>query len=293
MKTIPVNLAAHIATKRTTLATALKVTREDGTVYGWTTHDINDPVDNGDGGGEVTYLANPGLKVTAIQIASGAAVGNLELTTLHDGTVFTTGDILGGKWRNAAFSIFRYNYDALADGVEWILAGTLGEFSLRKNTVIIELRDLRQYLQQTVGSASSKTCRARLGDSLCTVSLVGSPGFYTVTGTLDSVTSQQIFRDSTRTEAADFFGEGTFEFTSGANAGQKVRVKEYAADGTFTLWGQMFGTVDGTETYEAVAGCRKRIDEDCIAKFDNVLNFQGEPHRKGIDDLTKSPKADV
>jgi len=285
MKTIPANLATHLATRETTLAVALKVTRDDmsATVFGWTTHDTDDVVSG------VVYSANPGLQVTSMQIASGAAVGNMELTTLHDQTIFTTAEILGGVWRNAAFEIFRYNYVAPADGVENLLAGTFGEFEIRQNTVVIELRDLRQYLQQTVGDASSKTCRARLGDARCGVVLVGSPGFFTVSGTLDSAVSNQVFRDSTRTEAVNWFDEGEITLTSGPNTGIRMKVKSYAADGTFTLALPYLGAVAGTETYDAVAGCRKRLEEDCRDKFDNVIRFVGEPHRKGIDNLTKSP----
>ena len=161
MKTLPANLAAHVATRSTTLATALKITRTDGAVFGFTTHDVDDII------AAVTYKANPGLAVTDIVTAANAAVGNLELTTLHDGTTFTTSDVLGGVWRNAAFILFRYNWASIADGIDTLMAGTLGEFELRQNTVIAELRDLRQYLQQSVGNASSKTCRARLGDARC------------------------------------------------------------------------------------------------------------------------------
>ena len=52
MKTMPSALALHIATRNTTLATALKITREDGAVFAFTTHDIDDLV------GGVTYLAS-------------------------------------------------------------------------------------------------------------------------------------------------------------------------------------------------------------------------------------------
>ncbi|MBI4291330.1 MAG: DUF2163 domain-containing protein [Betaproteobacteria bacterium] len=284
MKTLPTALAAHVATRDTTLATALKITRSDGEVFAFTTHDVDDPVDG------VTYLSNPGLDVTDIVIAADAAVGNLELTTLHDGTVFTTADILGGAWRNAAFILFRYNWASLAAGVDTLLAGTFGEVTLKQNQVVAELRDLRQYLQQSVGSASSKTCRYRLGSTdknaggLCMKDLTA----FTVTGTLTGVTSNQVFRDSARTENLAWFDEGQITFTGGANSGLSAKVKAYAADGTFTLALPLYGTVAIGDTYSAVAGCRKRLDEDCVAKFDNALNFGGEPHRKGLNDLTKA-----
>ena len=283
MKTLPTNLDAHIATRETTLATALKITREDATVFGFTTHDVSDPVDG------VTYSANPGLYVTDIVIAANAAVGNMELTTLHDGTVFTTADILNGVWRNAAFIIFRYNWASLADGIDTLLSGTFGEATLRQNTVVVELRDLRQYLQQSVGDASSKTCRARLGDARCAKVLTS----FTYTGTLTGATSNQVFRDSARAEEVNWFDEGEITWTGGANDGLSAKIKSHAADGTFTLALPMYGTVAIGDTYSVVAGCRKRLAEDCVAKFDNVLNFVGEPHRQGLNDLTKAAAPSV
>lgn len=278
MKTLPSALATHVATRSTTLATALKITRTDGEIFGFTTHDVDDVVSG------VTYSSNPGLETTDIVISANAAVGNLELKTLHDGTVFTTADVLGGVWRNAEFLIFRYNWASLGDGIDTLMAGTFGEFELKQNCVVAELRDLRQYLQQSVGDASSRNCRARLGDARCRKDLTS----FTYTGTLTGVTSNQVFRDSARTEALAWFDEGEITFTSGPNNGLSAKVKSYAADGTFTLALPFLGTVAIGHTYSAVAGCRKRLEEDCRDKFDNVLNFVGEPHRKGIKDITKS-----
>ena len=278
MKSLPAALAAHVATRETTLATALKITRTDAQIFGFTTHDITDSISG------VSYAANPGLSVTDIVSASSAAVGNMELSTLHDGTVFTTAAVLGGVWRNAAFTIFRYNWASLTDGIDTLLTGTIGEIELRQNMVIAELRDLRQYLQQPVGDVSSKTCRARLGDSRCTKVLTT----FTYTGTLTAVTSNSVFRDASRTEAVNWFDEGKITWTGGANSGSSVKVKSYALNGTFTLALPMYSTVAIGDTYSAVAGCRKRLAEDCVTKFNNVLFFQGEPHRKGINSLTKS-----
>jgi len=282
MKTLPSALALHIATRNTTLATALRITRQDGTVYAFTTHDIDDVV------GGVTYLAKPGLAASDIVIAANAAVGNLQLTTLHDGTVFTTADVLGGRWRNAAFTIFRYNWASIGDGIDTLLSGTLGEFTLLRNSVTAELRDFRQYLQQSVGDASSKTCRARLGDARCKKDLTA----FTHTGTITSVTNEQTFADSGRTEAAQWFNEGEITFTAGDNSGLSAKIKTFAG-GQFTLAIPLILPVLVGDTYRAVAGCMKRVDEDCFAKFGNAVNFVGEPHRKGMNDLTAPPSIAV
>ena len=288
MKTLP----AAFSTRITTFATALKITRKDGGVLGVTTHDIDDPISG------VTYLSNPGLDVSNIVIAANAAVGNLELTTLHDNTVFTTAAIFDGLWRNTDFTIFRYNYEDLAGAVDTLLTGTLGENEIRLNEVFCELHDLRQYLQQMVGSVSSKNCRYRLGSTdknnggLCTKDVSAAP--FTMPFVVTSVTSNQVFRDSARAEAADYFAEGEIEWLTGASVGVPAKkVKEYAANGTFTLAIPMYSAVLVGDTGNVTVGCRKRFEEDCRIKFNNGLNFGGEKDRKGLNDLTKSVQPNV
>jgi uncharacterized phage protein (TIGR02218 family) len=282
VKSIPSALATHYALGSTTCAYGMRITRTDDEVYAFTSHDVSDTID------AIEYVAD-GLNVTNIVIAADLAVGNLELRTLHDGTVFSTVDIFNGVWHNAEFEIFRYNWASLGDGVETLLTGTLGELEILQNEVMCELRDIRQAIQQPVEVLSSKTCRARLGDDLCAKDLTA----FTHTGTLTGVTSNQVFRDSSRGEAANYFDEGELHFTSGPNAGVRRKIKSYAANGTFTLALPLFGTVAIGHTYSAIAGCRKRLEEDCLTKFNNVVNFQGEPHRRGVNNLTAAPDVSV
>lgn len=90
--------------------------------------------------------------------------------------------------------------------------------------------------------------------------------------------------------AADWFAEGVVTFTSGANAGMRARVKAYGASSDFELLVAMPHDLEVGDTLQAVAGCRKRLQEDCRDRFDNVINFQGEPHLPGVDALTAAPE---
>lgn len=283
-KTIPALLLTNYASDTPTTAFGLKITRADAEVFGWTSADI----DTEDIGDSVLYRATPGLDVASWAASAGLAVGNTELSILHEDDTITRADILAGRWNNAEFNLFRYNWASPSDGIEYISSGRLGEVMPRAGHYVVELRDLRQYLQQPVGAASTKTCRARLGDAMCRVDLGG----WTETGTITGVTSKQVFADSSRTEADDYFGEGILTWTAGLNTGLSQKVKTYASD-TFTLSLPMIFDVQVGDTYSVVAGCRKRLDEDCAAKFSNELNFQGEPHRPTVDELTSSPDVNV
>ena len=289
MRTINAALTTHYALGATTLATALKITREDGTVFGYTSHHVDASISS------VTYSATPGLDIKGIEVAASLAVGNLKLTTLNDGTIFTATDLHNGVWNNAAFIIFRYNHVTPSDGTDVQLVGNIGEVGINNGFLEFELRDIRQNMQQSVEVKSSKTCRARLGDSMCGVPLTGSPTNYTFTGTVTHVTAgNQTFRDSTRTQAEGWFDEGEITFTSGNNAGVSRKIKSFnyqvsPLNGTFVLALPLFGTVQVGDAYTAITGCRKRREEDCRDKFSNTINFQGEPDRKGLDNITQSP----
>ncbi len=281
-KVIPAGLLSNYHSDSPTVAWAIKITRTDDAVYGWTSADRDATID------AVIYESAPGLSVASFASSAGLAVDNSELTVLADDTIITRADILAGRWNNAAYLLFKYDWTDVSAGEEVISAGFLGELHPRSGAYVAELRALQQYLQQPVGAASTKTCRARLGDAMCMVDLGG----WTETGTITSVTSKQVFTDSSRTEADDYFGEGILTWTAGLNTGLSQKVKTYASD-TFTLSLPMIFDVQIGDTYSVVAGCRKRLDEDCAAKFSNELNFQGEPHRPTVDELTSSPEVNV
>lgn len=291
MKVIPIALADHYATGSTTIAEAIEIIRTDGTAFRFTSAVEGDEVD-----GEF-YSAEQGFTVSSVVLTSGLAVDNMELTTIDDGTLFDVLDIKAGIWSNAAFRIFRYNYMSPADGIDTLITGTFGEITLPQGSIKIELRGLQQKLQQTVGSASTKTCRARFcdfpepaGNNLCTLDVAG----FTYSGTVTGVTDNGVFAASALAQTGSEFTEGIVTWLTGANAGLRAKVRVY--DGgtkTFTLVLPMARDVEIGDTFEAVIGCSKRLEEDCFTRFDNAVNFQGEPHRPGVDALTASPIPDA
>lgn len=276
MKTIPSGLGTHEALGTTTLAFIVRIVRPDATVYAFTSSQDSLTISG------TTYLPDPGVDVSNLVTSSGLNVDNLEMTVVDDGYLFVRGDVLDGKWRNATFVISRVNYANPSAGTETLLSGTFGEIGLHNGHVVVELRGLQQYLQQQVGIVTSKTCRARLGDTACTKDLTS----FTYTGTLTSVASSRVFTDSGRAEATGWFDDGLITFTSGPLVNTSWKIKTFAA-GVFTLSVAPFQSVTASTTYTAIAGCRKRMAEDCATKFSNVLNFQAEPHLPGMDALTK------
>jgi uncharacterized phage protein (TIGR02218 family) len=273
----PALLTTHYGAGTTTTADLLKITRKDGAIYAFTSASESVTI------GGVVYASAQGLDISSLEVSAGLNVDNLELTTLDDGSTFVRSEVLAGVWRNADFVISRYNWSTPTDGVEVRMVGTVGEVHLRRGSIVAELRGLQQYLQQPIGSVSSKTCRARLGDTMCRVVLSG----YTVAGTITAVASNQTFTDSSKAQAAEYFNEGILTFTSGPLIGLSSKVKTFAG-GVFVLALPMLQTPVVGNTFSVIAGCQKRLS-DCTGKFNNVLNFQGEPHLPGIDAMVTAP----
>ena len=285
MKTFTAALSTHYASRATTLAVCLAITRTDGRAFRLTSHD-QDLVVNSD-----RYLAGPGLDLSDLAFTAGLAPDNLELKILYADDAITREDLIAGRWDNAAFTLFEVNCEALSAGTNILATGTTGEVRIaRDDGFTVELRSLKQALQKPVGIVTQKTCRYRLGDSRCGVDLAP----YTLAGeAVSGVTSQRVFAASgiaadSPTYAADWWKEGLVTFTTGDNAGVARKVKT-SSGATIELVAPMpFAIVVG-DLFTIVAGCQKRLEADCRDKFDNVLNFGGEPHLPGVDALTAVP----
>lgn len=111
-----------------------------------------------------------------------------------------------------------------------------------------------------------------------------APGKYSVLAgglyTFDvSAAGGEIFIDYTY--QIGFFAYGKVTFTSGQNAGFSMDVKAFAP-GVVTLAMTLPYPLAVGDTYTIVAGC-DRLFGTCKARFNNVVNFRGEPYIPGQD----------
>ena len=68
------------------------------------------------------------------------------------------------------------------------------------------------------------------------------------------------------------------KWLTGDNAGLKaLAVKSHAADGSIETYDPSYYAVQVGDTYEMIPGCNKIWDGDCRTKFNNNINFGGDP----------------
>lgn len=214
------------------------------------------------------YQCIPGVDRTAYLSSSDMAPSAVDLEGFVGYGGITYDAIASGVFDGARCYAFLTTFTAPIEDEEEVTVALLGKTSLRDKRFRIEKMSLVDALGQTISDAVTSTCIHELGDSGCQINLAT----HTVTGTLTSVTSRTVLRDSTRSEAADWFGNGSIEFLSGPNAGLRpLDIKSYAADGTITTHDAAYYPPANGDSYRMIPGCRGR-KVDCVTKWNNVAN---------------------
>lgn len=241
-------------------------------LYGSTVY-LTDHVRNLVMGGH-TYRTDSGYEFTGQAAEASMAPGMLDLSGIAGLAGIDYDTIASGVFDNARVYAFATTWLTPTEDEEPLGLAFLGKTTLRDARYTAEMMMAIDALNQSTGKTYTAMCpKAFGGQEYAGCGIALAP--ITVTGTLTSVTSASVFRDSTRTEAADYFGEGTIAFTTGDNAGLKpMEIKTHAADGTLTLHEALHYLPQVGDAYTLIPGCRKR-QEDCRDKWNNIDNFGG------------------
>lgn len=283
MKTLDSRFTSHLALRAKSLATLWKVTRRDGVIFGFTDH--SNAVTYDDGSGSLEYEAEAGFTRTAVSSNAALSVDNLDVESYVTSDKIKTADIRAGLYDRAEVVVYQVIYSEPSVTGVTLRRGTIGEIQLRDFGYIAEVRGLNQAFTITFVESYTPTCRADLGDSRCTINLAP----FTDSGTVVGSTSHRDFTATISTaRATDFHSFGVVYWLTGDNSGFNMEVKKYTSPNVFELFLSMPFPIAIGDTFDVVAGCDKRR-ETCISKFNNILNFVGEPDIPGIDQILKTP----
>ncbi|WAC06576.1 MAG: DUF2163 domain-containing protein [Thermodesulfobacteriota bacterium] len=284
MKTISPALQTHLEGDNLTLAFCWKITRQDGVTLGFTSND-KDIVYDG-----VTYEAATGGDRTAISTTSQMNPDQVDLEGLlfDEGDGVLENDLREGKYDYAEIWLFLINFMNTGMGIIKLRRGRFGKVKIEQGKYTASITSMTDYFSKKMCEAYSAECRADLGDSRCGVNLTALK----VTGAVTGVTDNRVFADSSRTEANDYFNYGYIHWLTGDNAGLSMEVKDWGlSTTTFTLFLAMPKTIQIGDTYEAYPGCDKKVST-CEDKYDNVINFRGEPFVPPESVINQSPDAE-
>ena len=308
MKTISNALYEHFGQDCTTLAALWKLTRTDGTVMGFTTHDQDITYQSADDLTSVRYAAATGMANSASDSNSNLSVDNLEVTGFLDSADIDETDIRAGVYDNATVEERLVNWADLSMGDMLVRAGFLGTIKMVNGLFTAELRGLTQKLSTAMGDTYGPVCRAELFSNAADDDGSWRPWYcnvieanYTQSGsvfaspdamTLTPNSGLLMVGSETPTEAAGagWFDNGLVTFSSGVLKGKSLEIKTW--DGVNLDMFLPFAVAPAPgDAFTITPGCDHTAQASGCLKFNNIANYRGEPFIPGEDLVLNYPNA--
>jgi len=269
MRKISIPLQNHINGELTTLATCFKLTLINGKTLGFCDASNDIVIDN------LTYLASSGFSRSAVH-SKANSIGNFEIEGMLESNLIEEKELLAGSYDSAELLVFMVNYQAPNDGKIILSRGYLGAITIKQQKFIFEVMGLTKKLSTDLGERYSNNCRALFCDKKCKLNAKD----YTTHGQVERVESNSNFYDQKLTASAGYYNEGKVIFTTGPNTAKCFEVKEYTL-GQVTFFMPASFNISIGDCYQIIAGCNKEF-KTCVDKFNNAVNFRGEPHLPGL-----------
>jgi uncharacterized phage protein (TIGR02218 family) len=261
------------------VATCVKITREDGQVFGFTSLDESFTF------GGVLYNHNGSVDPTSIKSSAGTGVDSAEFTgPVSANSIILPEEVRRGLWNDADVEIFKVNPLSLGDGKKDQLNGFIGGITLEDLLWKVEVFGLSAYLKQEVGDVTSLTCLTTFCSNQCKLNVAD----FTFTRTVSDVDDAKTVDFQTDNHASGYYTKGWIEFLDGPNAGYKREVKLHTLVGGNTahiiLRDPFPYTPENGQQAKLTRGCNK-LWVTCSTVFHNGRNFRGEPHIPGSETI--------
>ena len=277
MKECSAALQTHLALDTTTKALCWRITRADGTVHRYTDHD--EPI-----GMSVAPFANElflpvnSFLGSAINSTRDGTVSDMDVLLAFSDDAITETDVLSGALSGCEIDVFVVNWADTTQGYVLLARKwTAGQFTIVDGTAKAEIRSKLARFQQDIIECYSKTCRARLGDARCKLSLASYSHNNVPVTTVDANYPRQRFFAPALYDPDDRYRYGFVHWLTGANAGKYMEVMGWHNVLRRVLLFQPMGAdiVPG-DTFYIAWGCDGKITT-CREVFNNTSNFRGEP----------------
>jgi len=277
---------------------------------------------------DMTLPGHPGLTFRSAIGATPSIIeqklndaGSLEMTGIYQTGIFEREDVLSGRWDFATVEIFSACWETTGLGEFLHFKGNIGEFRDYEQYFTVEGRGLIGRLSNDAGVVTTRNCRVKqFRDAQCgftgtTAVVNGTTYALTLNSPETAMAGDWFFIISAEFDGnqitttpsgyplppTNFFNNGTLTLFTGRNAGAKREILKYekitGVDennvpfeyATVSLK-RPFVIFDGdlrSYSIKLEAGCNRTL-EDC-QKYNNVINFRGEPFIPGIEVMNRIP----
>ena len=278
MKNITNDLKSVFENETTNIVKCWKITFKDNTNLTFTTNDENILYEN------VLYNSLSANDVDNIKSNIDIKEDHFEIVNIISSNLINKDDILNGKYDSAKVEIFLLDIQNLDKGKVVLLSGKISNIELKDDVFTAKVVGLKDEINKTIGEKYSPLCRCNFCDSRCKL----SKNNFTFSGTITNVIDEVSFITNNEiilSKSSGYFDYGIIEFTSGNNIGQKMEIKQYDS-GKFILQLNLPKNLSVGDNFNLVTGCNKEFST-CCNKFNNAINFRGEPHLPGMNILLK------
>lgn len=291
-KSASTNLKLHMASGALTIATCVRIIRKDGVMFGFTTHD--EPFDYDlaslDTVGSLTYTPFSSIEPVNYRSSSGTDVDNSQFTGAKDDAYVNTTDLKAGRYDDTTeVTVFKVNYNSLADGHVITYRGYIGEITLDDFTYKVETLALLGRAKKDIGSETQPTCGVkRFCDSQCKLNEADFTNFG-VQSNSNEVGYALNLEMVSDTNPSGYYTYGIIRCVSGDNVGFEREIKSHTNSGSIAqiILKETFPLpITTSDTFDLIRGCDRSFGV-CAGDFSNAVNFRGEPHLPGNATLLK------
>jgi uncharacterized phage protein (TIGR02218 family) len=280
--TLTTDFQNHLKRRSQQRCRMLRLDLKDGTVLGFTDHDLVLDFDLGDGVGSVSYRPDQGMQISNIQTGAGLDAGNFEVTfpVVLSPRPFTREAVAGGRFNRCEARLFEVIWSNIAAGGRKVMFGNAGEWRIEGDKAIAEVRDQRDRLNQTVGRQIQNQCDADYADQVECFATATE-----ITGTVvTGATATQLTVSYSGGPYADgFFDRGKLIGLTGGNLGLIAPIWAWNDNGDGTADIEMFFPLveapAAGDTFTVIDGCA-RTRAACMA-HGQIVNFRGFPDVPG------------
>lgn len=245
------------------------IIRKDGAVFRFA--ELDEPVVvDGD-----TYAVVPGLQISAVKHTNNGEMPSCQIIAVHSTlSVFDTEVIDAGLFNSAVVQLYVVDrMNPMRKGL--LFTGSIGNISYSlENQVVFDVKGLAQFAKVLMTQKRSPMCRTDLFSVLCGV----DKNAYDVAAIVTVISTAFSFRVSGPANPDNWFNQGVALTASGTALEIAGWVQSTQTITTYLPSNRLLAVGTNLTLWP---GCDKTMGPGGCQKFNNQINFQGEPHFLG------------